>query len=155
MDSTTLEHPVSTSTSALTSTLIPLSDSNLTLAEPDADIRGREVLDQNGEELGEVDDLLVDDSEHLVRFLKVKSGGFLGIGAEMTFIPVDAVTKITENTVQVSLTREHISGAPRYNPEVVQEPDHYSDLYGYYGFQPYWGTGYMYPPFPNYGTGVL
>jgi len=155
MTSTTLERPLQPDTADLTSALTPLSETDLALADPNADIRGRKVLDQNGEEIGAVDDLLVDDSELLVRFIKVKSGGFLGLGAETTFIPVDAVTQLTDDTVQVNQTREHIAGAPSYNPELVQDSDHYADLYGYYGISPYWGAGYMYPPFPYYGQRIL
>lgn len=155
MTHTTMERPLQSNTSDLTSALTPLSESNMMLADPNADIRGRKVLDSKGEEIGMVDDLLVDDHELLVRFIKVKSGGFLGIGAETTFIPVDAVAQVTDDSVHVSKTREHIAGAPRYNPEVVQESNHYADLYGYYGYAPYWGAGYIYPLFPYYGRHML
>lgn len=42
-------------------TLVKLSDSNLRLADPAEDIRGRKVLDKEGEEIGDVDDMFVDD----------------------------------------------------------------------------------------------
>jgi len=45
-----------------TATLHRLSDSNLTVKDPDADVRGRKVLDKAGEEIGSVDDLTIDDS---------------------------------------------------------------------------------------------
>ena len=150
MTSTTLERPEHPQGSDARVALMPLSESDLMLADSKADIRGLKVLDQNGEEIGEVNDLLVDSAEQRVRFIKVKSGGFLGLGAETTFIPVDAVTEVTDHLVRVNQTREYIAGAPRYNPELVQD-DHYADLYGYYGYMPFWGTGYMYPAFPYYG----
>jgi len=133
--------------------LLRLGDMNLTVANPSEDIRGRKVIDQAGEELGSVDDLFVDDREKKVRFLQVASGGFLGLGATTFLIPVDAITRIeevAEGTVHIDRTREHVAGAPRYDPELAQPPDYYSDLYGYYGLPPYWGAGYLYPRFPYY-----
>lgn len=88
-----------------TGTLLRLDDSDQTLADPVADIRGRKVIDRNGEEVGEASALLIDDKEHSVRFLEVESGGFLGLGEKTSFIPVDAVTTITAYQVKIDRTR--------------------------------------------------
>jgi hypothetical protein len=55
--------------------LVRLSNTDLTVADRADDIRGLDVLDISGEELGEVDDLLIDNAERKVRFLEVASGG--------------------------------------------------------------------------------
>ncbi|MFY1693276.1 PRC-barrel domain-containing protein [Plantactinospora sp. WMMB782] len=133
-----------------TSSLIKLGDSDQILADPGDDIRGRNVRDQNGEDLGKVDDLLVDTDEHKIRFLRVEHGGILGIGATAVFIPIDAIVEITDDTVHVGEPRERVAAAPEYDPEVIDEPDYYRSLYGYYGYPPYWGAGYTYPRFPWY-----
>lgn len=132
------------------SSLIKLSDSDQILADPGDDIRGRTVRDPDGEDLGKVDDLLIDAEEHRVRLLRVEHGGLLGIGATAFFIPVDAVTQITDDTVCVGEPRDRITAAPGYDPELIDEPDYYQSLYGYYGYPPYWGAGYTYPGFPTY-----
>jgi sporulation protein YlmC with PRC-barrel domain len=51
------------------------------------DVRGRKVMDRQGEEIGKVDDLMVDEREFKVRFLEVASGGVLGLGATKVLIP--------------------------------------------------------------------
>jgi sporulation protein YlmC with PRC-barrel domain len=130
-------------------TLVRLSDSDWTLADRAEDIRGRDVIDTAGEELGEVNDLFIDDREHKVRFLEVSTGGFLGLGATKFLLPVEAITRITEDTVYVNQSRERVAGAPRYDPTLIDER-YVSDLYGHYGYPPYWGPGYRYPPFPYY-----
>jgi len=130
-------------------TLVRLSDTDLTLADRDEDIRGRDVRDMSGEDLGKVDDLLIDDQEHKVRFLQISSGGFLGLGATKFLLPVDAITGITVDTVYVNQSRERVAGAPRYDPTLVDER-YVSDLYGHYGYPPYWGPDYRYPPYPRY-----
>ena len=131
-----------------TSKLIKLSDSGQTVA-PEEDIRGLDVKDKDGDDIGKVDDLLIDDAENKVRFLEVASGGFLGIGEDKSFIPVDAITRIDEN-VHINQTRTHVAGAPPYDPELVDQSSYYEDVYGYYGYSPFWGGGYMYPAFPRY-----
>src|SRR5687768_3954769 len=70
-------------------TLIRLRDSDHILADPTEDIRGLQVQDRDGQEIGKVEDLLVDSEEHKVRFLRVDHGGLLGIGTTPSFIPVD------------------------------------------------------------------
>jgi sporulation protein YlmC with PRC-barrel domain len=129
--------------------LVKLSDTNLTLASRAEDIRGRDVLDTAGEEIGRVDDLLIDEQEQKVRFLQVSSGGFLGLGATKFLIPVDAIMRMTEDAVYISQARERLAGAPRYDPSLVDER-YLSDVYGYYGYSPYWGPDYRYPGYPYY-----
>jgi sporulation protein YlmC with PRC-barrel domain len=129
--------------------LVKLSDTNLTLASRAEDIRGRDVLDTAGDEIGKVDDLLIDEQEQKVRFLQVSSGGFLGLGATKFLIPVDAIMRMTEDAVYISHARERLAGAPRYDPSLVDER-YLSDVYGYYGYSPYWGPDYRYPGYPYY-----
>jgi hypothetical protein len=64
-------------------------------------------------------------------------------------VPVDASTKIDEH-VHINHTRQHVARAPRYDPDLVQDRQYQGGLYGYYGYGPFWGSGYMYPGFPYY-----
>jgi sporulation protein YlmC with PRC-barrel domain len=137
-----------------TATLVRLSDTELTVADAAADIRDRQVVDRDGEEIGEVDDLLIDTPEKRVRFLEVASGGFLGLGKTKFLIPVDAIIRICDDTVYVNQTRQYIAGAPPYDPDLIHkdagEEGYYGDVYRHYGYPPYWDPGYVYPPFPSY-----
>jgi sporulation protein YlmC with PRC-barrel domain len=128
-------------------TLVKLSDTEWTVAEQTADIRGRRVLDPEGEEVGAVEDLLIDDRERKVRLLQVASGGFLGLGATTFLLPVEAITRISDETVHIDQRRAHIAGAPRYDPVLVDQR-YVHDLYGHYGYAPYWSAAGVYPPYP-------
>jgi sporulation protein YlmC with PRC-barrel domain len=130
-------------------TLLKLSDSSLTVAFAEDDIRGRRVVDRNGDEVGDVDDLIIDDREQKVRFMQVGTGGVLGMGETKLLIPIDAITRITADTVSTDQTRERMVGAPRYDPALVRDT-YWEDVYGYYGYSPYWTPGYVYPPYPAY-----
>lgn len=131
--------------------LVRLSDVGETVADKDADVRGRKVIDKNGEDLGKIDALMVDDRERKVRFLEVASGGFLGLGEQKSLIPIDAITQITEHQVHIDQDKGHVAGAPHYDPELVEKMPIYADIYGYYGYLPYWGLNYAYPSYPSYG----
>jgi sporulation protein YlmC with PRC-barrel domain len=143
-----------------TPTLYSLNDEAYTVKDPAEDVRNYTVVDRNGEEIGAVDDLLVDGGERRVRFLQVKEGGFLGIGGRRFLVPVDAVTRIGDDTVHIDQTGEHVGSGPAYDPEVasedawrqeaVREGGYYHGLYGHYGYTPFWGPGYVYPGYPFY-----
>ena len=132
-----------------TRTLVKLGDTDLTVADKAEDVRGFTVLDRSGEKIGEVKNLMLDQGESKVRFLEVGGGGFLGIGDKTFMIPVDAITRIHDEHVHIDQTREHVSGGPMYDPNLVPE-EHFSDIYGYYGYTPYWMGGYAYPRYPYY-----
>jgi sporulation protein YlmC with PRC-barrel domain len=145
-----------------TAKLIRLSDTELTIANPAEDIRGRTVVDRDGEDLGEVADLLLDDPEKRVRLLEVASGGFLGLGKTQFLLPVEAITRISDDTVYVNQARQYIAAAPHYDPDLIHreagvkgyeadERGYYDDVYHYYGYPPYWAPGAVYPPYPYYG----
>jgi sporulation protein YlmC with PRC-barrel domain len=125
--------------------LYTLGDRGQTVDGSANDIRGREVKDKNGTGIGKVADLLVDDRENKVRFLLVEHGGFLGFGETKTLIPVDAITKITEDDVLIDQSREHVAAAPGYHPDVVDDRPYHSSVFSYYGYAPYWDEGYVYP----------
>lgn len=129
-------------------TLVNLTDSGLAVTADD-DVRGREVVDRNGDEVGTVDDLVIDPEEKKVRFLQVGSGGFLGLGERKQLIPVDAIVRIDEK-VHIAQDRGHVAGAPAYDPDLVPAREYYEELYGYYGYPPFWAAGYAYPPYPFY-----
>jgi sporulation protein YlmC with PRC-barrel domain len=129
--------------------IVKLSDTDLALADPAEDITGHSVIDANGEEIGRVDDLMIDDVEHKVRFIRVASGGFLSMGQTKFLIPIDAVTRVTAENIHVDRDREGVEAAPAYDPAVVDE-EYLDRLYGYYGYRPFWLPGYPGAPFPYF-----
>jgi sporulation protein YlmC with PRC-barrel domain len=111
-----------------TATLSLLGDGDLTIADPDEDIRGRTVRDRDGTEIGKVDDLLIDAGVQKVRFIRVESGGFFGVGETKVFIPIDAITMITDVDVWINQSDEHVSREPQYDPHIVTEQKYFGDL---------------------------
>jgi hypothetical protein len=120
--------------------LTRLRDTDRTVSSSDEDIRGRMAKDKDGRDLGTIEGLLIDEAERKVRFMEVASGGFLGLGESKSLIPVDAITRVTPDAVYIGHTREHVAGAPRYDPELVETRlDYFFNLYPYYGYSPSFG----------------
>jgi sporulation protein YlmC with PRC-barrel domain len=116
--------------------LIKLSDSeNLRLREPLKNIRGLDVYDSNGEEIGSVEDLLVDQEAQFPRFLDVGAGGFLGIGKKHFLVPFEEVSRHVgeEERVIVRQDRDKVLGSPDFDPEEMPEVDLQRAVYAYYG----------------------
>jgi sporulation protein YlmC with PRC-barrel domain len=118
--------------------LVKLIDSHLTMADPTEDLTGFRVLDRSGEEIGVVDEFLIDESEQRVHFLQVACGGFLGIGARKFLIPVEAIALVGQQTVHLDATPQEHDGAPIYEPRLVDamyaEPSFEDSVYGYPGY---------------------
>jgi sporulation protein YlmC with PRC-barrel domain len=123
-----------------TGTLHELGDTAQTVADRDADVRGRAVVDRDGHEVGRVDDLLIDDQAKRVRFLRVAEGGFLGFGATHYLVPVEAVVAVHPDTVRIDQQRSGMRDVPVYDPELATLPAYYGNVYGWWGVPPYWGA---------------
>ncbi len=109
-------------------TIYKLSDSGKTTMSAADDIRGRTVRDKDGQAIGKVHDLLIDEQEGKVRFLLVEHGGFLGFGRTESFIPVRAITSISQDEVAINHSREHVAAALPYDPELMDLPDYPSSI---------------------------
>jgi len=109
-------------------TLSLLGDSDLTVADPDEDIRGRTVKDKDGNALGKIDDLLFDADVQKVRYIRVESGGFLGMGETAAFVPIDAITMITDVDVWINQSNDHVSREPQYDPHLSTEQKYLGDM---------------------------
>jgi len=135
---------------------VPLTQSDLALADPQDDVRGLTVLDPDGHRVGEVHDLVVDEGHRRARFLVVTSGGVLGLGRARRFVPVDLVTRVDQEHVYVARDHRDVHDDPtsgggaddaaEYDPQLIAA-ELYADVYAYYGFTPFWGMDYVTPYF--------
>jgi sporulation protein YlmC with PRC-barrel domain len=116
---------------------VKLSDSDFRLQASDQDIRGLDVYDTTGNQIGHVEDLYVDDQDRKVRFLDVGAGGLLGVGKKHFLIPVEAIADVGEGRVTIDQNREKVVGSPAFDPNDVPEPNYHRALYDYYGY-PYY-----------------
>jgi sporulation protein YlmC with PRC-barrel domain len=115
--------------------LAKLRQSDFVLASPEQDIRGKDVYDVNGEQIGSVDDLYIDGQERRVRFLEVSAGGFLRVGEKHFLVPVEAVKEVGEARIILVSGNEKVVDSPPFDTKVVPPAtDNQRDAYDYYGY---------------------
>jgi sporulation protein YlmC with PRC-barrel domain len=121
--------------------LVKLGDTNLVLSDSSKDIRDRKVIDSDGNDIGHVSALFIDKEQRKIRFLQVGAGGFLGLGEREFLVPVEDINRITEDSVHIIHSREHVVQSPHYDPSLTtrRDNDYWNPYYGYYGYPPYWG----------------
>jgi len=114
--------------------LVKLSDSeSLHLQEPWQDIHELDVYDINGEQIGSVEDLYVDQETLQPRFLDVGAGGFLGVGKKHFLIPVEVVkVEVSEERVSVDQERDKVVDSPEFDPDEVPEAALQRAVYAFY-----------------------
>jgi sporulation protein YlmC with PRC-barrel domain len=117
--------------------LVRLGNSDFVPANPEDDLRRKDVYDAQGQRIGSVGDLYIDRNEREVRFLEVGAGGFLGIGEKRFLIPVEAVTQVTEDRVTIEPERtQKVEGPAPFDtkvappPAAVRRADYASPPYG-------------------------
>ena len=134
-------------TSHLNTRLIKLSESSLAV-EPTEDTRGRRVVDRNCEQIGQIDDLIIDEREVRVRFIEVATFGEVA-GRSRFHLPVDVITWVDERTVSVQPDCVKIDSGPQYEPDVMN-PEYLAALFSHYECMPFWQDTYVYPTYPYY-----
>lgn len=132
-----------------TRTLVRLSESNTTLNNLDEDIRNRPITDTDGDEIGKVDDLFVDQETGRVRFLVVGQGGVLGVGKKHFLIPVDAITTVERHAIRVNLSSDRAKLMPEFD-ETRGEPN-FESVYSWWGYEPFWTPNYREPEYLKAG----
>lgn len=99
-------------------------------------VSGTNVYNPAGDKLGSIDTLMINKLSGKVRYAVMEFGGFLGIGTERYPLPWESLKyEPAMNGYVVSLTREQLDNAPRYERDTAPA---YTDEYGrrvndYYG----------------------
>jgi uncharacterized protein (TIGR02271 family) len=87
------------------------------------------VVGSDGEEIGSVGQVFVDDTTNEPSWVTVKTGWF---GAKESFVPLDAAT-VSGNRVTVPYDKDKIKGAPSHEVDQHLSPEEEAELYAYYG----------------------
>jgi hypothetical protein len=119
---------------------VKLSRSDAAITYVDHDLRGCAVLTIEGDQIGVINDLLIDLEDQRVCFLDVESNGFLGMGEHRSLIPIEAMSGFDAQCVFVDHSSDHVFAAPIHNPHVVETMPYLNDVYEYYGYAPPWAA---------------
>jgi uncharacterized protein (TIGR02271 family) len=97
-------------------------------------IQGLTVTGRNGEKLGEVDGVYLDNDSQRPEWAAVKSGLF---GTHVSLVPL-ATAEVSDNELRVPFDKDALRSAPHHDPEGELSPQDEIDLFRHYGI-PYGG----------------
>ncbi|MDQ3694738.1 MAG: hypothetical protein M3464_14090 [Chloroflexota bacterium] len=112
--------------------------------------RGRKAVAADGDEIGTVEMVLVEDpaptnagsgdpiaGRAVPRYVVLEFGGVLGIGRHHVAIPIQLVD-LAMDPVRVQLNRAALSGAPEYNEDGPLGRREEERIFRFYAISPYW-----------------
>jgi len=122
--------------------MIPMS--RLSRLQKASKIIGTKVDNLQDEKLGKVENLLVDLPSGRVVAVVVSSGGFLGLGDELSAVPPSAFKYSGDRSIlQLDTTKEMLTSAPHFKssqwPDFAQ-PSYTDEVYRAYRVHPYYST---------------
>lgn len=105
-------------------------------------VQGTAIYNPHGDDLGSVEDVMIDKVTGRIAYAVVGFGGFLGIGNRHYPLPWEKLKYDTSmGGYVVDLDKHTLEGAPSYADD---EPVTWEDrawgkrVYDYYGARPYW-----------------
>jgi sporulation protein YlmC with PRC-barrel domain len=105
-------------------------------------LKGDKVENYQGEDLGKIEEIMIDLDRGRVAYVVLSFGGFLGMGDKLFAIPWQAFSvDTTQKKLVLNADKELLEKAPGFDKN--NWPDMAdlalgSTLYGYYGYKPYW-----------------
>jgi sporulation protein YlmC with PRC-barrel domain len=99
-------------------TLMVVALAELRPAYPVSELLGRPVINDTGEEIGHIEDLMIEHDRLAFAILSV--GGFLGIGAHQVVMAFDALLIDDDEVVLPGATREALKAMTVYDPDKVR-----------------------------------
>lgn len=88
----------------------------------DDEIVGKAIVSRDGEEIGDVDEVVVDGTTGQ-KFVVVDVGGFLGVGEKSIVIAMDELEAGTDERIQSDLTRETLQTQTEYDPSYFKKSE--------------------------------
>ncbi len=123
-------------------TMIP--SSRLAQVQKASKVIGMSVKNKQDEKLGDVNNLLVDLTSGRIVAVVVSSGGFIGLGDDLSAVPSSALSyNADRNALQLDATKDTLSRAPHFKSNQwpdFSEPTYASSVYRTYNVEPYFRT---------------
>jgi sporulation protein YlmC with PRC-barrel domain len=107
-----------------------------------SEVIGYSVKNAEGQELGAIEDLVLDPEHGRIGYAVLSFGGFLGMGDKLFAIPWEAMKPIpAQETFRLDIAKEKLEKAPGFNKD--NWPDMANREWGlvvhkYYNLDPYW-----------------
>jgi sporulation protein YlmC with PRC-barrel domain len=90
---------------------------------------GMDVIDPNGDRLGSVDSIVIEDETGLGRFVTV----------DRRLLPVETIENVEGNRLKVDVTRDRLPRFPEHRQGETPSPDDMRKAYDVAGIEPSFG----------------
>lgn len=121
---------------------------NFSLVSSD-EIEGAKVYDPNGENIGEIDQLLIDRSSGSVRYAVMSFGGFLGLGNRQYPLPWSSIRYDAQREGFIAnVTQQQLKDAPQFSEESWTDREWEARWHRHFETRPYWEGEPKQPPKP-------
>lgn len=100
-----------------------------TASTPVADLVDRTALDPDGDKIGKISDVYVDNETGQPEWLAVNTGLF---GSKVSFVPIEGAT-LAGDDVMVGYSKDQVKEAPSAEADGELSADEESELYAHYG----------------------
>jgi sporulation protein YlmC with PRC-barrel domain len=104
---------------------------------------GADVENSQGQNLGDIKDVVIDRASGHIAYAVVSFGGFLGMGEKLFAVPWGAFSqpKPDKETFVLDIDKERLKNAPGFDahnwPQMASR-EWVTSLYSYYNVPPYW-----------------
>ncbi len=107
-------------------------------------ILGAKVINIEQEDLGKIEDLVIDARNSRVAYAILSFGGVLGLGDKHFAIPWEALTfDLSQKVAVLDIDKDRLKNAPGFDkddwPDLANQTWG-AEVYEYYGYRPYWRT---------------
>lgn len=105
-------------------------------------LTGDSVKNPQGEDLGNLKEIMVDVNSGNIAYAVLSFGGFLGMGDKLFAIPWEAFTLNTEKEhLVLNVDKERLKDAPGFDKDnwpKTPNADYITQVHSHYGYKPYW-----------------
>jgi sporulation protein YlmC with PRC-barrel domain len=105
-------------------------------------LTGDRVRNRAGEDLGSVEEIMLDLQSGRVAYVVLSFGGFLGIGDKLFAVPWESlVLNTADHEFMLDVDKQTLENAPGFDKENwpdMADPNWGSQIHSHYGREPYW-----------------
>jgi sporulation protein YlmC with PRC-barrel domain len=105
-------------------------------------LAGDRVRNTAGEDLGKIEEIMLDVPTGRVAYAVLSFGGFLGLGNKLFAVPWEALTlNERDHEFILNVDKEQLDNAPGFDKDNwpdMADPAWGSQVFKHYGYKPYW-----------------
>ncbi len=105
-------------------------------------LEGDKVVNADGEDLGDIKDIMIDVPSGRIAYAVLSFGGFLGMGDKLFAVPWHALTLDADNKCFVlDIPRERLEQAPGFDKDhwpTMADQRWAAEVHKFYEVEPYW-----------------